>query len=135
MSIHVLDASAMVAYLAGESGAIVVDDLLNNPEALCYAHSINLGEVYYDCLRTTGDRRGARKTIIDLFAAGVIERREMSRRFWMRVGGLKARGRISLADCFCIGLAKQLSCEVVSSDHHELDPLVPLGIVPIRFIR
>ena len=59
----------------------------------------------------------------------------MNRRFWQRVGGLKARGRISLADCFCIVLAQELSGEVVTSDHHEFDPLVPLGIVPIRFIR
>jgi predicted nucleic acid-binding protein len=44
-------------------------------------------------------------------------------------------GRISLADCFCIVLAQELSGEVVTSDHHEFDPLVPLNLVPITFIR
>jgi predicted nucleic acid-binding protein len=135
MSIHVFDASAMVAYLAGEPGAAVVDQLLNDPNALCYAHSVNLCEVFYDSLRTTNDARQARQTVIDLIAAGVIERRDMSRRFWQRVGGLKARGRISLADCFGIALAQELSGEIVTSDHHEFDPLVPLGIVTINFIR
>ncbi len=134
MNIHILDASAMVAYIAGEPGDDVVTALLLDPAAICYAHSVNLCEVYYDTLRLTNERR-ARQVIATLFADGVIEQRTMSRRFWRRVGGLKARGRISLADCFCIALAQEFSGEVVTSDHHEFDPLVPLGIVPIRFIR
>jgi hypothetical protein len=59
----------------------------------------------------------------------------MSRPFWQSVGRLKARGRISIPDCFCIVLAQELGGEVVTSDHHEFDPLVPLGLVSIRFIR
>ena len=73
--------------------------------------------------------------IDSLYADGIIERRDMSRRFWQRVGILKARGRISIADCFAIALAQELSAELVTADHHEFDPLVPLGLVPIRFIR
>jgi len=134
VSVHILDASAMVAYIAGEPGDAVVTALLSDPAATCYAHSVNLCEVYYDTLRATDERR-ARQVISTLFSDGVIERRTMSRRFWRRVGGLKARGRISLADCFCIALAQELSGEVVTSDHHEFDPLVPLGFVPIQFIR
>lgn len=62
-------------------------------------------------------------------------RRDMSQPFWKRAGRLKARGGISIPDCFCIVLAQQVGGEVVTSDHHEFDPLVPLGIVPILFIR
>lgn len=134
MSIHILDTSAIVAYLAGEPGGPVVDSHLNDPDALCYAHVVNLCEVFYDSLRATNER-AARQTIADLYAAGVIERRDLSRSFWQSVGRLKARGRISLADCFCVALAQKLGGEVVTSDHREFDPLVPLGIVPIRFIR
>jgi len=65
----------------------------------------------------------------------VIERRDMSRRFWRRVGEHKARGRISLPDCICIALAQELSAEVVTSDHGEFDSLAPLDLVPIKFIR
>jgi predicted nucleic acid-binding protein len=134
VSIHVFDASAMVAYLAGEQGAPVVDSLLNEPNALCYAHVVNLCEVFYDALRATNARQ-ARQTIVDLYAAGVIERRDLGRSFWHNVGRLKARGRISLADCFGVALAQKLGGEIVTSDHHEFDPLVLLGIVPIHFIR
>jgi predicted nucleic acid-binding protein len=134
LSVHVLDASAMVAYLAGESGAATVEALLNDSAAQCYAHAINLCEVFYDALRATDERR-ARQAIRDLRAAGVIERRDLSGVFWLNVGRLKARGRISLADCFGIALAQQMGGEIVTSDHHEFDALVPLGIVPIHFIR
>ena len=85
MNVHILDASAMVAYLSGEPGAKVVDTLLNDPDAVCYAHSINLCEVFYDAIRKTTVAQ-ARQTIVDLRAAGVIERRHLSRRFWQRVG-------------------------------------------------
>lgn len=124
----------MVAYLTGEPGDAVVTALLSDPKAVCYAHSVNLCEVYYDTLRATDVTR-ARQTIATLFSDGVIERQTMSRAFWQRVGDLKARGGISLADCFGIALAHHLDGEIVTSDHHEFDPLVPLGIVPINFIR
>ena len=65
----------------------------------------------------------------------MIERRDKDQRFWQRVGEHKARGRISLPDCFCISLAQEPGGEVVTSDHGEFDRLVPLGIVPINFIR
>ncbi len=134
MNVYVLDASAMVAYLTGEPGGAMVDALLNDPNAVCYAHAVNLCEVFYDALRQV-DKRQALQTIADLRAAGLVERQDMSRRFWQRVAELKARGRISLADCFGIALAQELSGEIVTSDHHEFDPLVSLNIVPIKFIR
>lgn len=134
MSAHVLDSSAMIAYLVGELGASVVEALLNDPDALCYAHSVNLCEVFYDGLRYRGTV-DADQGIRDLSEAGVTERKDMSRAFWKRVGHLKARGGISLADCFGIALAQELGCEILTTDHHEFDRLVPLGIVSIRFIR
>jgi len=134
MAIHILDASAMVAYIAGEPGEKVVAALLTDPTATCYAHTLNLCEVYYGAIRKTDVKR-ARQTILNLFADGVIERQDMNRPFWQRVGELKARGGISLPDCFCISLAQELGGEVVTSDHGEFDSLVPLGIVPINFIR
>lgn len=124
----------MLAYLKAEPGGALVDTFLRDPSSQCYAHVINLCEVYYDVLRRS-DEKTARAAIEDLYADGVEERKDLSRKFWHRVGQLKARGRISLADCFCIALAQELSGEVVTSDHKEFDPLAPLGICPIRFIR
>lgn len=85
----------MLAYLKGETGANVVDVLLRDPAERCYAHSVNLCEVYYDFLGRS-DEQTAKQAISDLYADGVIERKDMSRRFWRTVGQHKARGRISL---------------------------------------
>ncbi len=130
----VLDASAMVAYVEGEPGASVLAEILTDPEAVCYAHSINLCEVFYLALRYAG-LSTARAALGVIDGDHVIERRDMSRDFCRRVGAHKARGGISLPDCFCITLAQELSAEVVTSDHGEFDPLVARGVAVIRFIR
>ena len=131
---YVLDACAMIAYIEGEAGQTIVGTLLSDPNAVCYAHSMNLCEVYYQVMRRSGNQT-ARAAIAALYADGVIERRDMRRRFWWRVAEHKSRGRISLPDWFCISLAQELRGEVVTSDHAEFDPLVALHIVPIHFIR
>lgn len=43
--------------------------------------------------------------------------------------------RISLADCFALALTKTMRGRLLTSDHHEFDKIVPLGICPITFIR
>ena len=134
MSIYIFDSSAILAHLSSEPGAKVVDALLNDLNSDCYAHAINLCEVYYHVLRIA-DEHQAQQTIMDYHIYGVNERRDMDGQFWRSVGKLKAHGRISIADCFSIALAQKLSGEVVTADHHEFDAIVPLGIVPIRFIR
>lgn len=132
--IFVLDACAMIAYLRNELGGAVVDALLGDPANTCYAHVVNLMEVYYDFLRTAGRRR-ADAAIGALVNAGVQPRRDIGTRFWKYVGTLKAAHRIAVGDCFCIALAQRLNAQAITSDHREFDPLVPLNLCPIRFIR
>jgi len=131
---HALDACAMIAYLRAESGGEKVAQLLSDQTENCYAHTVNLIEVYYGFMRRSS-AEDARQALAVLRADGVTERRDMSRDFAAHIGQLKSRGRISLADCFCIALAQKISGEVVTTDHHEFDALVPLRIVPICFIR
>ncbi|MFO0951848.1 MAG: type II toxin-antitoxin system VapC family toxin [Isosphaeraceae bacterium] len=131
---YVLDACAMIAYLGGEAGSSVVESILLDPASRCYAHALNLCEVYYHVLRRS-DEPTAQQAMQDLFADGVVEQTDMDRPFWEQVGRNKARGKISLADCVCLALAQKLSAQLVTSDHAEFDPLVPLGICPILFIR
>ena len=76
----VLDACAMIAFLRAEPGADVVSDLLADPANRCYAHAVNLCEVYYDFIRAA-DSRTARSAVRDLASIGVITRRDMSQRF------------------------------------------------------
>ena len=129
-----LDAGPMVAYIHHEPGEDVVAELFQSPETVCYAHAINILEVHYHFLRGY-NQQTADKAIEDLIADGVIIREDMDMDFLRMISSLKSRGRISLADCFCIALAQRLSGEVVTTNHHEFDALVPLNIVSINFIR
>src|SRR5438105_11436 len=121
--IRVTDACALIAYLRGEPGDIVVEGYLLDPNTTCYAHAINICEVYYAFIRTDGVSV-ARSAIRDLQADGVIIRKDLNRAFWRDVGELKANGSISLADCCCLALSRKLGGTVLTSDHHEFDPLV-----------
>lgn len=132
---YVLDACAMIAFLRGERGADVVNDLLRDSSAHCFAHAVNLCEVYYDFVRVA-NANAARSAIEDLSACGVHPRRDISDAFWKAVGLLKGTIRkISLADCFCIQLSRRVGGTVVTSDHHEFDPLLAARTCRVKFIR
>ena len=62
---HAFDACAMIAYLRGEAGGTVVDSFLTTPKDRCYAHTINLLEVYYDFIRKHSEP-AARQALQDL---------------------------------------------------------------------
>ena len=60
----------------------------------------------------------------------------MDTTFWQSVGQLKINpGKLALADCFALALAICTGGTLVTSDHHEFDAVVPLGLCPILFIR
>lgn len=131
---YVLDACAMIAYLQGEPGGSVVDGLLRNPAHRCHAHAINLCEVYYDFIRRA-DKPTAEQAINDLLSDGVAERADMDPGLWRDAGRLKAGRRVSLADALGVALSLRPGAELVTSDHHEFDPLAAAGVCPILFIR
>jgi PIN domain nuclease of toxin-antitoxin system len=130
----VMDACAMIAFLAGEPGADVVAKLLTDSSNVCVAHGVNLCEVYYHTLRAS-DEKSARAALRDLRRAGIRTRRDMNVSFWMALGQLKANHRVSLGDCFAIELARRLDGPVVTSDHHEFDPLARDRVCRVKFIR
>ena len=132
---RVLDAGPMIAFLDREEGWDVVRAMLEDPDDVCFAHSLNLCEVFYQYRRAGGGAR-AEEMIERLFASGVEIREDMDVEFWYAIGRLKSDPpRKSIADCCGLALAVRLGGEFVTTDHHELDRCVPLGICPIRFIR
>lgn len=140
MALHALDASAMLAFLKQEPGWQVVEALLLDPNSACHAHAINLCEVYYYFVRTA-DRSTAVAAIKDLCTAGVQPREDLDEPFWQDVGDMIAAARkvpglaLSLADACGLALARRLGCEFVADDHQHLDPLLPLNLAQVRFIR
>ncbi len=132
--VHILDSSAMIAYLREEPGALVVRSILTDPNSICYAHAINICEVYYDAIRI-GGRVDAEASLDDLSALGVIERNDFDTEFWKEVGRLKADYRASLADFCGVVLTNRLTGTFVTSDRHEFDKIPKEAICPVQFIR
>ncbi len=132
--IYILDACAMIAYLNNELGADVVEAAMIDPASQCYAHAMNLCEVFYQFYRAGGES-SATGAISDLHSMNVIERADFDQTFWQDAGRLKANGGVSLADCFAIALTNRLGGALLTSDHHELDAVAAAGICSITFIR
>ena len=130
----ILDACAIIAYIRKEEGATIVETLLIEKKSLCYVHALNICEVYYDILRVDGEAV-ARAAIADIESAGVVIVETIERELWQLASQLKARNRLSLADCIALALAMRLQAELLTSDHHEFDKMSSLGIYPIKFIR
>lgn len=132
--IYVLDSCAMIAYLRKEVGADVVQEIIVDSANICYAHSINLCEVYYDFWRV-GGRVAAEQTIEDLLVLGIVEKNDFDQLFWKEAGKIKANNKASLADCIAVVLSNQLGGTVLTSDHHEFDKLAQDRVCSIQFIR
>lgn len=130
----IFDACTLIAFLRGEIGAEVIETLLLDPNNIYMVHAVNLCEVYYDFLRVSNEQV-AQTAIADLAIAGLIIREDMDITFWQEAGKLKAGHRLSLADCFAIALTQRVQGELVTSDHHEFEPIAANSICPIRFFR
>lgn len=134
--IYVLDACALLSLIKNEDGASMVRQALEAEENICYVHAVNLCEVYYDCLRCYGNDP-TEGLLANLVAAGLSIRNDMDIEFWKAAGNLKARGRISLADCFAVALTVREDAVLLTSDRHEFEPLMvtPGFQAKVQFIR
>ncbi len=132
----VLDSSALIAFIRNEDGADIVEQLLLDESAAIFMHAINLCEVYYDCIRAVGEEK-ADSCVNAIITGNVVIREDMDVDFWKTAGKLKALGRISISDTFAVALAVREGAHLVTSDHHEFDPLLAQGKIPINilFIR
>ena len=129
---YALDASAIIAFVSGEPGGALVEELLADPRNQCFAHAANLCEVYYDTYRRSGPEI-ATNLISDLADSGVRFRSDMDLAFWQHAGRLKAEvKRISLADCFGLALSVVLEAEFVIADRHEMEVLLHAPDYKIR---
>ncbi len=132
--VYILDACAMIAYLRKEPGADFMNNVIVDSANICYAHSINLCEVYYDFWRV-GGMQAAEQAIEDLLALGIIESDDFATAFWKEVGRIKAGNKASLADCCAIVLANRHGGTILTSDHHEFDKSVQDLVCQVQFIR
>ncbi|HEY3329769.1 MAG TPA: PIN domain-containing protein [Capsulimonadaceae bacterium] len=135
MALYVLNACAMLAFLYAEPGGDVVRDILLDDVHTCVAHTGNMCEVYSNILRIDG-RDAAERCCADLESAGLQVVEPPDSAVWKRAAQIKVSpGHLSVCDCFALALAEDIGGTLLTSDHHDLDRVVPYGIAPIQFIR
>ncbi|HET9225604.1 MAG TPA: PIN domain-containing protein [Thermoanaerobaculia bacterium] len=131
---YVFDACAVIALLQKESGAEQVASLLEGEGHRCLVHSIQVCEIFYDRLRR--GLGGGSESLESMLMAVGFEIVTDTRDLWPTAGRLKAElRRVSLADCFAMALTLREGGSLVSTDHHELDPVQAAGLCPIHFVR
>jgi predicted nucleic acid-binding protein len=119
---HCLDACAVIAYLRGELGSEILKGIIGQPRTFLAMHVCNLGEVYYDFLRSDGVA-AAQTAWASVLELPLELRRDVDDAFVKRVGTIKIEEKVSFADAFALGLAERLQVPLVTTDHHEFDPI------------
>lgn len=131
---YALDSSAVIAYLQGEEGADLVDGILRDENEECFIHALNSCEVFYDLIRRSSIEE-ASEVFSNFLDTGVLIVEDMDFELWMMASALKSEHKLSLADCFCIALAYRVEGTILTSDHHEFEPIEGIIEPPIIFIR
>jgi predicted nucleic acid-binding protein len=97
-------------------------------------HVCNLGEVYYDFLRDDG-REAAEEAWARTLALPLELRRDANDAFIQRAGTIKVAERVSFADAFALALSERLQVPLVTTDHHEFDPVEQRGLFRFLWLR
>ncbi len=132
----VFDACALIAYFNDEVGAEVVEALLERAgqgNTRLYVAAVNVYELFYDCLRR--DAATAQQLVDDLYNSSLTIVELLNRPLMQYAGEFKRNYRVSLADSVALGLAQQLNAYLVTSDHHEFDPIDQDSKVQFLWIR
>lgn len=130
----VLAACALIAFLNDEPGAEVVAAILKEVSSVEMS-AVNLLEIAYDAIRTSGDPHAGRKLLDVIDQLPIKIHWQIDDEVFQRAARFKASCRISLADSFALALAETLNAAVVTSDHHEFDPLEANGTARFIWIR
>lgn len=132
---YIFDACAIIALLDTEPGADVVEALLAEESHRCVIHILNVCEVYYHIYRRA-DKQSAEKLKGALESYGFELEDSLVPALWQVASQLKAEWRrVSLVDCFALALTIREKATLVTSDHHELDPIAAAALCKFRFIR
>ena len=127
--LFVLDSFALLAFFQAEPGGLRVRELLDQAgrgEVSLAITTVNLGEVAYRTERRYGLKRAQEVLAkIEEYAPAVID---VNRELALAAAHLKARYRMSYADCLAAALAQRLGAAVVTGDpdFRQVEHLVPI---------
>jgi predicted nucleic acid-binding protein len=134
---YVLDACALIAYLAEEDGADVVQSILDLAEqgnCRVFMHAINLLEVYYGVRKEYGEI-AAQEMWDSVKEEHILICFDTSENLIIEAGRLKSQYKISLADSIGLAQTVLLNASFITSDHHELDTVDVTENIDITWFR
>jgi PIN domain nuclease of toxin-antitoxin system len=138
MTIFVLDACALIAHFAKENGSGNVKNILkqaiDDENTKVYMNKINLLEVYYDVIKVY-DEQEANKMLEIVKEMPIEIISELKDDTLKKAGQLKAKYKISLADSVALAESIILNGLLVTSDHHEFEPIEKLENIKINWFR
>jgi predicted nucleic acid-binding protein len=131
---HCLDACSAIAYFRHETGADVLQEIIEQPTSFLAMHVCKLGEVYYDFFRSDGVA-AAHLAWSNTLALPLELRRDSDDAFIQRVGVIKVEEHVSFADAFALALAERLDLPLLTTDHHEFDAVEQKGHFRFVWLR
>jgi predicted nucleic acid-binding protein len=130
---HVIDASALIAYLKGGQGHERFAELLADDENILAIHIVNLCEVYYNYYCSDGPDKAEEAWAKAISFLRVLEKADES--FMKRVGRWKATQSIPLADAFAAATAENDAVPLVTTDHTHFDQIEQAGLLQFTWLR
>jgi ribonuclease VapC len=130
-SVHVLDASALLALLWAEPGALAVRSVLERAErdaAPCPMSTVNWGEVLYKVSQRAGP--AAVPPLVEKLDGMPIVLVDVDRDLTVRAAMLKATRGLGHADALCAALALTLDAPVLTCDS-DFDSLESEGLLEV----
>jgi len=134
---YVLDACSVIAYLTKEEGADAIEKLIHEAidgDSELLMHKLNFYEVYYDTLRSQGKETA--EIVFGTFKklpVTIIE--SISDELMVEAARIKTGHSISAADSFALATARLHGATLVTSDHHEFNPVEDAGEIAFLWIR
>ncbi|MGD2092512.1 MAG: type II toxin-antitoxin system VapC family toxin [Candidatus Aminicenantes bacterium] len=135
--VFVIDACALIAFLADEEGADKVEGILKdarNGKCRLYINKVNLLEIYYGIYREDGKEK-AEEVLKRLSNLPVKVINGLKNNVFTEAGRLKATYSISLADSIVVAEAITKKARLMTSDHHEFDEIEEKETMNFYWIR
>ena len=138
MSFFVLDACALIAYFTKENGSEKVKEILkqaiDDKNTKVFMNKVNLLEVYYNIIKTYNEQE-ADKMLETVREMPIEVIQELDDTILKRAGLLKSKYKISLADSIALAESIIRSGTLVTSDHHEFEPIEQYENIKIKWYR
>jgi ribonuclease VapC len=132
MSKFVFDRFAMLAFFQDEPGAMRVQQIMEAGSHERWISTINVGETFYISARRS-DLLNAEEVLQDLLKMP-MQIVEPWFALTMKAAQLKARHRLSYADCFAAALAMRFDAAVVTGDpeFEQIEDIVDIEWLPAK---